>query len=616
MNYISNLAFAGRKWIDVLNAQTTHHSINERTHIGWSGRLWLSIAGPFHRSIYVRFQYVFGLAFLGLALMATITTISGHILLSTYENSVSEARYDLMSLQRIQESLRQAEHLTYLYAIEGDQSAPIQFKEHQEIANLHFRQLAETELQSEAVEHAQFHVSLPETIRAWQSAQAAVLKVFQQTAGTPEATEALVQANVAIEPVYSVISEFHLFSLQDLEQRLRFAHSVARWAYLAIFGAIAVGLGILIVIGRVVGRSVLQPIGGLQEAARKLGKKDFSHRVRLRNTKDELGQLGKAFNIASATLQRTYLELKRRSTHDGLTGAINRREFEQRLITECNCADSGQQSIALLMVDIDFFKHINDNHGHQAGDRALQAVALLLNKSMRPGDLVARYGGEEFAVILPATDEKSAVAAAERLRRTIEKTSINCSPIVDIDITVSVGCADRQPNTTTPEDLVKAADAALYQAKKTGRNRVVSAGKWAGSEVGHEIQKPKHKRRVVIVDDEAAFSTLLTNMITELGHEVMGSTDARSSHTYEIRDSDIVFVDLLMPHVSGLQVLEKLARQNVKCSIVLMSGQGERLDEAEKLANSLNLQIIGALEKPFRLADVVDILEEAESSLR
>ncbi len=616
MSFISNLVLTGRKPIDELNVPTRHYTSSESAPTRWPGKVWSSIAGPFHRSIHVRFQYVFGLAILGLTLMAAITFISGRILLNTYENSVSDVRFDLTSLHRIQESLRQVEHLTYLYAIEGDQSAPVQFKQHQEDANRQFQQLAENELQSEAFEHAQFHLTLPETISAWKNAQAAVLRVFQQTAGSQEAAEALARAHAAIDPVYSVISEFQSFSIHDLGERLRFAHSVARRAYFAVFAAIVVGLALLIVTGLIVGRSVLQPIGGLQEAARKLGRKDFSHRVKLRNTKDELGQLGKAFNIASATLQRTYLELKRRSTHDGLTGVINRGEFEQRLISECNSADRSQQPTALLMVDIDFFKHINDNHGHQAGDRALQAVAHLLNTAMRPGDLVARYGGEEFAIILPATDEKSALAAAERLRRTIEKTPIDCSPSLHLDITVSVGCAERQPNTMTPEDLVKAADTALYQAKETGRNRVVSAGKWASSVIGHEIQKSKHKRRVVIIDDETAFSTLLTKIVTKLGHEVMGSTDARSSHTYEIRDSDVVFVDLLMPHVSGLQVLEKLARQNVKCSIVLMSGQGERLDEAEKLANSLNLQVIGALEKPFRLADIADILEEAESSFR
>ncbi len=119
----------------------------------------------------------------------------------------------------------------------------------------------------------------------------------------------------------------------------------------------------------------------------------------------------------------------------------------------------------------------------------------------------------------------------------------------------------------------------------------------------------KRKRRIVIIDDEPAFSKLLAKMVGELGYDVMVSTDARSSYTYELRQSDIVFVDIQMPHVDGFQVLEKLARQNVKCSIVLMSGQGERLDQAEKLTKKLDLQLVGVLEKPFRLGDVELVLE-------
>lgn len=126
-----------------------------------------------------------------------------------------------------------------------------------------------------------------------------------------------------------------------------------------------------------------------------------------------------------------------------------------------------------------------------------------------------------------------------------------------------------------------------------------------------DLAKRKRRKRVVIIDDEPAFSTVLTKMVSSFGYEVMVSTDARSSHTYEIRDSDIVFVDILMPYVGGLKVLEQLARQNVKSSFVLMSGQGERLDEAEQFAKKLDLQVIGMLEKPFRLADVKLVLEGA-----
>jgi DNA-binding NtrC family response regulator len=116
------------------------------------------------------------------------------------------------------------------------------------------------------------------------------------------------------------------------------------------------------------------------------------------------------------------------------------------------------------------------------------------------------------------------------------------------------------------------------------------------------------KRRVVIIDDEAAFAETLTKMVKSLGFDVTVSTDARSSYTFELKTSDIVFVDVLMPNLSGLQVLEKLAAQKAKSSIVLMSGHFERLDEAEKLARKLDLNLIGALEKPFRIEDVRDVL--------
>jgi two-component system, OmpR family, response regulator ArlR len=116
------------------------------------------------------------------------------------------------------------------------------------------------------------------------------------------------------------------------------------------------------------------------------------------------------------------------------------------------------------------------------------------------------------------------------------------------------------------------------------------------------------KRRIVIIDDEPAFAETLTKMVKSLGYDVTVSTDARSSYTFELKSSDIVFVDVLMPNVSGLEVLQKLAQQKAKSSIVLMSGHLERLDEAEKLARKLDLNLIGALEKPFRLEDVKDVL--------
>lgn len=474
MKYLSILGFSGRELAGALNLQAARRSGSRR--IG-TDRLWSTIARPFRRSIYVRFQYAFGLSIFGLALMAVITIISGRVLFNTYENSVSEASSEMMPLHRLQVLLREVDLLANRYAIEGDQSVPVRFKELRDTVDRQFRQLSEAGLRFSSVEHAHSHISLPETIRAWKDAQAAVLQVFQHTPGTTEATEVLKRAHAAIDPVYEVMSEFYRLSMLDLQERLRFAHAVADRAIFAIFGALLIGLGLLIVMGLVVGRSVLRPIGELRVAAGKLGEKDFSYRVRLRNPNDELGQLGRAFNIAAAALQGLYRELERRSTYDGLTSALNRATFDERLSEECKSADRHKRPLALLMVDIDFFKRVNDKHGHQAGDWVLQAVVRLLNETTRPGDVVARYGGEEFAIILPETDEDSAMAMAERLRRTIENACIDCAVGENIGVTVSIGCASRESHTMAPEDLVKAADTALYRAKETGRNQVVSARK-------------------------------------------------------------------------------------------------------------------------------------------
>jgi diguanylate cyclase (GGDEF)-like protein len=477
VTYRSILGFSRRELTGVAAPGVAYPSGNRRAGIGRFDRLWSAIVRPFYKSIHVRFQYAFGFAIFGLVLMAAITLVSGRILMNTYANSVSETRFELMPAHHLQVSLRQAEHLTYLYAIEGDRSAPLQFKEIGEAVDHEFQQLIESGLRFASIEHTHSHISVPKIIKAWQGAQAAALQVFQHAAGTPEATETLRRAHAAIDPVYDAISEFHHLSMQDLQERLSFAHSVADWAYFAIFGAILIGLGVLIVIGFVVDRSVLQPIAELQKAAQKLGTKELSHRVRLRNTRDELGQLGRAFNIAIAALQRLYGELDRRSTHDGLTGALNRAAFDARLFAECKSADRHQRPLSLLMVDIDFFKRVNDNHGHQIGDQVLQALVRLLNESIRPGDIVARYGGEEFAIILPETGEDHAMAMAGRLRVAIENHSFSCSTGENIRITVSVGCACQGSLEIemAPEGLIKAADTALYRAKKTGRNRVVSA---------------------------------------------------------------------------------------------------------------------------------------------
>lgn len=455
-----------------------------RANHGWGqlGRLWSAIARSFYGSIRIRFGVAFAGVLLGLTVLAGITVISNRAILHAFDVAIAEAQFELLPVHELQVSLRDIEQLLYSYASEGD-PVLVRIKELQQMVDHNFRQLEKSERKFASFDHVHSRISIPIVHEAWNGVQGAILDVLRQPPRTTEAAEALTRARVMIDPINNAIAEYHHFSMLDLQERFKNAEFIVERTYFLTLGSILVGLGILVVLGRAVGRSILQPITALREAAHKLAQKDFSYRVVLHNKKDELGQLGRAFNIALAILQRMYRYLDRRATYDGLTGVLNRVALDERLSVGCKNTDRHGRTLSLLMVDIDFFKRVNDNYGHQCGDHILQAVARLLNESIRAGDVLARYGGEEFTIILPETDEAAALALAERLRRIVAEAALNCTDNANIGITISIGCANRGPYTMSSEDLIKAADMAVYHAKQTGRNRVVVASAVAPTSV-------------------------------------------------------------------------------------------------------------------------------------
>lgn len=179
---------------------------------------------------------------------------------------------------------------------------------------------------------------------------------------------------------------------------------------------------------------------------------------------------------------RNHLELKRRGDlleqlagMDGLTGVPNRRRFDEALLAEWNRTRRHGASLALILLDIDFFKSYNDHYGHPQGDDCLRKVAAVLAATLqRASDTLARYGGEEFAAILPETTLESAVGTAELMRRRVMGLAIpHAYSEVATCVTVSLGVAVCIPDgRNAAADLVEVADSALYQAKHAGRNRV------------------------------------------------------------------------------------------------------------------------------------------------
>ena len=182
---------------------------------------------------------------------------------------------------------------------------------------------------------------------------------------------------------------------------------------------------------------------------------------------------------------RTQLIVKRQSDAlraltltDGLTGVANRRAFDERLDNEWRRCSRAGAPMALIMVDIDCFKHFNDEYGHLAGDDCLQRVAAaMLRAAARPQDLVARYGGEEFAILLPQLDLAGAEGVARRLLDEVEALAMpHARSSVGPLMTVSMGVASVTPGVNVaPVGLVAAADTLLYEAKAAGRNRFCGA---------------------------------------------------------------------------------------------------------------------------------------------
>ncbi|MDH3458754.1 MAG: sensor domain-containing diguanylate cyclase [Gemmatimonadota bacterium] len=180
--------------------------------------------------------------------------------------------------------------------------------------------------------------------------------------------------------------------------------------------------------------------------------------------------------VSQLELRRKVADLHKFSIRDPLTGVFNRGYFDSLLPRELERAKRYHAATSLLLVDVDRFKHINDAHGHQEGDRVLTLLSGILSRSVRAADTVCRYGGEEFAVILPHTDLEVAASLAERIRTQVATESAAAEVSLKVErITVTVGVTTFPTEASDASELVAVADRRLYQGKTAGRDRVVAS---------------------------------------------------------------------------------------------------------------------------------------------
>lgn len=175
-------------------------------------------------------------------------------------------------------------------------------------------------------------------------------------------------------------------------------------------------------------------------------------------------------------LEKARSEAQHAAATDGLTGLLNRRRWVQIADTEVKRAEASDLPVALLLLDIDHFKRVNDLYGHGVGDTVLQAIARVCRETLRPTDIASRWGGEEFVVLLSGVGAESAMQTAERLRAAIESSVVRCGER-RVPVTASIGVISSEaPDVAHDlERLLHLADAAMYLAKQEGRNRVATA---------------------------------------------------------------------------------------------------------------------------------------------
>ncbi|MBI5097196.1 MAG: diguanylate cyclase, partial [Nitrospirae bacterium] len=344
---------------------------------------------------------------------------------------------------------------------------------------------------------------------------------------------------------------------------------------------------VLLTIAGILGWRISRPIRQITSASMAMSHGDLASRVNLRR-EDEIGQLADTFNEMAASIQSSHEELTRLSSTDGLTGLYNHREFQKRLEGEISRASRYASPLSLLMMDIDYFKKVNDTYGHPSGDTILRSIGTVILQEIRGSDLAARYGGEEMTVILPETGSSNAFTFAERIRKKIHEIPMTVLAGETIHVTVSIGVASFPGDAHDREGLIDTADQALYFAKEKGRNRTILYGETIKAFLEKE---PVKAETLMEQAEEWLFKDLATSVEARLPFR-RGHFNAVTRTALQIARS-LQFGDEEIKELRIASTLYGVGALNIPANILLKQGAltQEEWDVVKKIPD-LSVQIL------------------------
>jgi diguanylate cyclase (GGDEF)-like protein len=273
----------------------------------------------------------------------------------------------------------------------------------------------------------------------------------------------------ASDTARGTLDDLNTPSLNAMHQGLADGKRLERYMIMFLIALFALALGVTGHFRRRMSRDLFRPVAAMRHGVLKLRSGDLEHRIPITRN-DELGELAAAFNGMTDALRETSKALTQRATCDALTGLANRHALTEHLLAAFDSdSDRPASCGSLLFLDVDDFKDVNDSLGHEAGDAFLVELVGRLTSCVGPNDLVGRLGGDEFAIIVAEAEGHDGSDVAERVLLSLERpVTVNGTRL---DISVSIGVAERSPQTADPAELLRQADFAMYMAKGSGKGR-------------------------------------------------------------------------------------------------------------------------------------------------